>query len=150
MDPKELQEYKQKLTGLSVKDLTDILSHINKEKVPEKFGAVEEEIAARGGAPRPAAEIPKTAPKAVPKPAPKPKAPPEPEPVKAAPPVKEAKPAAAAQPKAPGNKEPANMLLSVVSAVFFLAGIYFLLIPFLNVPGAMALRAIFAKLPPHF
>ena len=147
MDPKELDEYKQKLKGLSVKDLTDILSHINKEKVPEKFSAVEAEIAIRGGAPRPAAQPPKAAAetKAVPKSAPKPKAPSEPGPIKAAEPAKPSKPAAAAQPE-----EPANMVLTLLSTVFFLAGVYFLLIPFLNVPGAAALRAIFAKLPPHF
>ncbi len=183
MEEKELQEYKQKLKGLSLKDLNDILSHINKDKVPEKYSAVEAEIALRSGAPAPKVEEvkaeakpepPKPAAKAEPAPAPavetgqvKPptvqlrkskvsfaQAPEEKTVPKAAVAVPASKPeTAAAAPKvkpAPSPKKPMDIVLTAASILFALGGIYFLLIPFANLPGSAALKQLFIKLPPHF
>ncbi len=62
MDDKDIQEYKQKIKGLTVKELHDILPHINKQKLPERHHAILAEISVRTGKPIPAAETPVSAP----------------------------------------------------------------------------------------
>ena len=184
MDEKELQEYKQKLKGLSLKDLNDILSHINKDKVPEKYSAVEVEIASRTGAPAPKIQPAKPKEEEVHPAAATPKSEQAPEvPVSAdspkpptvqlrkskvsftQAPEEKARPAAPATPPPPSvsapvlpkakpaevsAKKPLDLVLTAVSVLFAIAGIYFLLVPFVPVPGAPAIKAFLIKIPPHF
>ncbi len=135
MDDKELLEYKQKLKGLSLKELNDILTHIHPAKVPEKHRAVQEEILLRPGGvlQPPAAEPVVTLPKAAAV-------------LSAKPRVQEQK--AQAAPKAATSK--LDALLTAASMLFIALALYLLLIPFVPLPGSHAVREMLSGLPPHF
>ncbi len=141
MDDKELLEYKQKLKGLSLKELNDILTHIHPAKVPEKYRAVQEEILLRpGGVLQQTAEPVVAQPEAAAVQAayasgasPKPRA-------------QEQK--AQAAPRAATSK--LDALLTAASMLFIALALYLLLIPFVPLPGSHAVREMLSGLPPHF
>ena len=148
MDDKELQEYKLKIKGLTLKELNDILTHINKQKLPEKHQAIQSEISARTGVPIPAAESPVAAPALTVKhktPTVETKS--SSTPVAVPVPVSSSADASTPFPVAtyPAKPWDLNIVLMAASALFIISGLYLLAIPFVNLPGASAIRSMLVK-----
>ncbi len=153
MADNELEAYKQKLKGLTVKELNDIFGHIKKQKFPEKFQAIEDEIFSRTGA-RSSQVVSEK------------KAMPSPVAEKTVRPQAEIKPADPAAPPAKAGttgglvddglaparagKGLSRTVLLAVSVVLVILSVYLLLVPFVQMPGSAAFRSLLLKLPPRY